>query len=95
MKIVKMPKEVLEKAKIVGNIFEDKKKLILALEAIENLVNDDFVQDMEMALYEKKLKGDAKEMAERLNKIYRISHSYNPNHSCYNVHNNWRDEIIQ
>ena len=43
IQIVKMPKEVLEKAKIVGNIFDEIKKLKRALETIQKIcmINDE------------------------------------------------------
>ncbi len=33
----------------------------------------------------------ALELARIVDKIYQIAHSANPNHSCYNVHNDWRN----
>lgn len=35
------------------------------------------------------------ETNETLNQIYLIAHSNNPNNSCFNVHENWREKSAE
>jgi hypothetical protein len=70
LEINALPKEVLDKANIVGNIFNI---LDGAEELISNLDPDEKNKD--------------------LSTLYRYIHSHNVSHSCYSVHQNWRDEF--
>ena len=87
IKVVKLPKEVLEKAEMIGNIFT-------ALQRIEDIVSDDFSHDAEFNLVMGRLTEKEKVFAEKLGKIYMIVHALNPNHSCYSVHGDWRKESL-
>ncbi len=66
-----------------------------ACKVIESLTGDDFSEDVE-ARY---LFGypftheEAQEMARRLTKIYTLVHGIDKTHQCYEVHQNWRDEL--
>lgn len=98
MKVIsveKLPKEVLQKAKIIGNVFTELKTNAKVLAFIEELVGGDFSEDMEFKKITKNkyTQKEAKQMAELIAKVYRISHAYG-NHSCYSTHKNWRDEVI-
>jgi len=66
-----------------------------ALEVIEWLVSDDFMEDAEYKLYSKVefSQEDARFMAKKLLSIYRYAHSVQP-HTCYVSHENWRKELI-
>jgi hypothetical protein len=64
--------------------------LTQALTAIEDLVGDDFAEEIMMEHANGRLRGRSKEMAWRLRKIYRIAHGFNRKHSCYHVHGEWR-----
>ncbi len=84
MKTEKLPKDVLEKAEKVGNVFE-------ALEAIEIIVSDCFSFDLECNLAFDRLTTETEKTAAiKLGEIYKIAHASNPKHSCYGVHENWR-----
>jgi hypothetical protein len=67
--------------------------LLAALEVIETIVGGDRCELWDMENSHRKFRGKAKEMHELLNAVYRIAHSANPNHSCYHVHEKWRQEI--
>ena len=70
------------------------KNILAALEAIEEIVSDDFCETAELELFKKRVKDKNLKVAyEKLGKIYKIAHSFNPKHSCYNYHKDWRDEI--
>jgi len=64
------------------------------LSKIENLVGDDFAVDIGMALAQEpeKLSPNEKIFAERFSKIYRLVHAFNIDHSCFDVHEDWRNE---
>jgi len=84
IEIEQLPKEVLEKAEIIGNIFD-------VIDYIESIVNDDFCGDIEYDLAFGRLTTDKeKEMAEKIRQIYMVSHAWNSKNSCYKVHGDWR-----
>jgi len=65
------------------------------LQAIENLVDDDFCEDIAyvLAVRPDSMSEREREMAQRLLHIYRIAHSHN-SHSCYTSHEDWRTEEV-
>ena len=63
------------------------------IEIIERIVSDDFSADMECDLaFDRLTTEKEKIMAKKLGEIYKIAHSANKNHSCYAVHDNWRQQ---
>lgn len=66
-----------------------------ALKVIESLVSDGFCEDMAMDRVNERYisQEDARLMARKIGMIYRFSHSANA-HSCYDVHGNWREEMV-
>jgi hypothetical protein len=65
------------------------------LDKVESITCDDFCSDIEMELYEGDvLSKKEKIMAEKLRLIYRLIHGHNPKHSCYDMHEDWRAELI-
>lgn len=67
-----------------------KQQLIDALAAIEDSMGEDFMTELGMS---KRLRGRLKNANSILSKIYRISHGWNPNHSCFHAHTEWREEV--
>jgi hypothetical protein len=67
-----------------------KNNLRRALAAIEDIVSDDFCEELSLMAAEGKLKGDILLAQEKISLIYRIAHSWNPAHPCHKVHNDWR-----
>jgi hypothetical protein len=61
-----------------------------ALVAIESIVSDDLVFDLEAKMANGKLRGERKIMTKKLLRIYEISHAFNRRHGCHSVHTNWR-----
>ena len=61
------------------------------LQQIEDIVGDDFCMDMDSNL-DKIEDWKLKECIKKLGKVYMIAHANNKDHSCYSVHNDWRDE---
>ena len=70
-------------------------QLLAALEAIETIVGDDDCTEWEMLAVNKRLRGKAKLMESKLADIYKIAHAYNPSHSCYDVHSDWRELVTE
>ena len=70
----------------------------MALEVIEHLVDDDFMMDADYHVNikpeEEFTQKDAQLMARKLLRIYRITHSTNPDHTCYATHEDWRKELL-
>lgn len=66
------------------------------LDAVESIVADDFSADAEMrlAFYPEKMTEFEKIAAAKLGLIYTIVHSYNSQHSCYDVHTSWRRNAL-
>ena len=78
---------------------EEMKRLTLeqkALRVIDSLVSDDVneIWDIKSAFNHMLTQEDAKLMADKLSKIYTISHSSIPEHSCFAVHDSWRKETL-
>jgi len=67
----------------------------IALKVIEWLVSDDFSESISMDLLDNRKfsQKDAQSMGRKIATIYRYSHSVNP-HTCYEVHDNWRQELL-
>ena len=67
-----------------------------AIEYIENetLVN---FEDIENKMYDTKYftQEESKRMCEMLIEVYEVVHSANKNHSCYDVHKDWRDKYLK
>ena len=65
---------------------------LMALQAIESIVADDFCADaeMELAFHPEKMSEFERESTRKLMAIYEIAHSNNPGHECYQVHCDWR-----
>lgn len=79
-----------EKTVSTGDVYVS--RVFTPLAAIDLIVSDDFMQDMELSNFNQPLKGGMKIMYEKLSAIYRIAHSFNPVHMCHDVHENWRQE---
>jgi len=90
MNIEKLPKEVLDKAEIIGNVFDELKQLQKALQEIEEIVNDDFCESISFDSFKGRLNEREKTAADKLSKIYMLSHGNNKSNSCYPVHEAWR-----
>ena len=95
LKIEKLPKEVLEKAVIIGNVFHDLEENKRLLSKIEEIVGGDFCSNMEFtsAMGREFKQEEAKEMERVIGKIYRLVHSHNKDNCCYDTHQSWRDEL--
>jgi hypothetical protein len=67
--------------------------LLKALQAIENISGDDFCEELDCdnALV-RKLRGRIAIAHRKLSMIYRISHSWDVEATCFSVHENWRKE---
>lgn len=63
------------------------------LTAIENYCGDDFSEDLDMQDATGTLTGPLKEAHTRLSEIYKLAHAFNTSHSCYHVHQDWRDKL--
>lgn len=67
-----------------------------ALAVIENIVSDDWAEYINMDAHLSKIPA-TREMfvkaADKIAEIYLILHSINKKHSCYNVHNDWRQML--
>lgn len=88
-KVEKEMTEALNEAYTLGH-----RAAIESLEAIEHIVASDECADIEYKLAMDRFDSPTeKSMAEMLGQIYKIAHSSNPKHTCYDVHQNWRDEI--
>jgi hypothetical protein len=66
--------------------------------AIESIVGDDFCADLEcgieFATDEEKLSPlwpQLKQAADKIGRVYCIAHGWNPNHTCYLRHEDWRN----
>lgn len=67
---------------------------LMALQAIERIVGDDFCEDINclLAFHPERVSDREKVSIEKLAAIYRIAHSNDPSHSCHHVHRGWRGE---
>ena len=65
-----------------------------ALETIERICGDDFCEDLSMKNLTNDLTSDSdlKTAADKLSAIYRIAHSLVQSHTCFRVHDDWREE---
>lgn len=72
---------------------KDDNKYLKVLTKIEEITSDNFCHDLEFDAFKNRLNKKEKIMSEKLSKIYRLSHSWNHNNSCYGVHSDWRDEV--
>lgn len=64
------------------------------LQAIEDLVADDFCEEMSMRAADGEVfSSEERVMLDKLNRIYRLAHSWNPTHECFPVHSDWRAEL--
>jgi hypothetical protein len=70
-----------------------KELLVQVLDAIEGIVGDDFCECLSMDNAHRKFRGDKMIMYDKLSAIYRLSHAFSPNHSCREVHEDWRKEL--
>lgn len=72
-------------------------QLQIVLRAIEGLVSDDFCEELAMriACGEKRFAlNETEQMAyDKLTAVYTLSHAFDPSHSCYHVHQDWRDSL--
>ena len=72
-----------------------KAELYAALAAIERLVSGDEAEDWEMRYYSDQLDQSdltprERAMVERISAVYRLSHGWQPAHSCFGSHKTWR-----
>jgi len=67
-----------------------------ALRAIDYLVSDDLseIGSFKSAFKRKFTQEEARLLADKIVTIYQISHSAILEHSCFSVHNAWRDDTI-
>ena len=67
-----------------------------ALRVIDWMVSDDLSENVSMkrGFGHSFTQEDAQSMADKLSSIYTISHSAIPEHSCYKVHNSWRETTL-
>ena len=65
-----------------------------ALRVIELIASDDVLEscEMDLALDREIPQEDARELTKKLCQIYETAHSAIPEHSCYEVHDNWRKD---
>jgi len=61
-----------------------------AIAAIEEIVGSEELEEWGLEKANGKLSERELAMYERLSKAYQISHAFNPKHSCYKVHEDWR-----
>lgn len=66
---------------------------VSVLLAIEEMAGDDFCEDLAMCNASRKLRGRIATAHEKLSRIYRLAHAFNPQHTCHHVHENWREEL--
>ena len=69
-----------------------------AIEHIEEILDPNFMEDMEFQLYHNKrdfTQDEAKKMVSILGEIYKTAHSANKEHSCYDVHEDWRSKYTK
>uniref|UniRef100_A0A6H1ZTK3 Uncharacterized protein n=1 Tax=viral metagenome TaxID=1070528 RepID=A0A6H1ZTK3_9ZZZZ len=67
-----------------------------ALRVIDWLVSDDLSEDccMKAAFNHPYTQEEAKAMSDKITRIYKISHSAIPEHSCFYVHIDWRKKTV-
>ena len=66
-----------------------------ALVLIENLVGDDFAEDLDMQVsfdHVEVTEGQIRQAAAKIGKVYVYAHAVN-GHSCSRSHDGWRDSI--
>lgn len=74
-------------------------KQIISL--VESITADDFCEDLncriafEEAMSYSKTREMLEEADNKLSLIYRIVHSHNEKHKCFDKHNAWRDEAVE
>jgi hypothetical protein len=68
-----------------------------ACRVIEILVSDDFCENLDFEVnYRRNYKlmsKDVRFISEKISLIYELTHSANQNHTCYEVHEDWRKKI--
>lgn len=66
-----------------------------ACKVIESLTSDDLSEDCEcsVAFGHPITQKDAKALSERITLIYTIVHGIDKDHSCYDVHDDWRNGL--
>lgn len=77
---------VLENATLRG----ERNGMLLALEAIEAIVGDDFCEDLNCQTIHGIKNPELATCEQKISRVYSIAHAENPNHSCHHVHNDWR-----
>ena len=66
------------------------------LKVLDYLLTDDLYGDVEMRLFNKKLKTKLeKDLVERVSLFYRIIHSHVKSSVCWHVHEDWRKEFFK
>jgi hypothetical protein len=69
----------------------NKINLMKVIAAIEDVVGDDFCEELSIDLgFDSITEVRLKEAAEKLGEVYRLSHAFNTAHSCYSAHKSWR-----
>lgn len=67
-----------------------------ALSVIELICGDDFCEDLAMRMADGSVADETLTMAhEKLSMVYRIAHGIVLDHSCYRVHDDWREEAAK
>lgn len=66
------------------------------ISSIESQCNDDFCEEMDYKLMDDNPAVDPnlKECIKRLGNIYRLTHAFNREHTCYHVHDAWRQPVL-
>jgi len=67
------------------------------LRVIERLVSDELAEDCEYTLLmgRKFSQAEARSMADKITTIYTVAHSAIKDHSCFDVHNDWRAATLK
>jgi len=67
-----------------------------ALRVIDWMVSDDLSEEccMKSALNHPFTQEEAKSMADKITRIYEVSHSAIPEHICFKVHTDWRERTV-
>lgn len=91
------PTYTVENVKDFVEWWSQQRNLLQVLEAIERLVADDFCEelDCERAFRPERFSEREKMMHDKLSAIYKLAHSFNPTHCCYDVHGKWRKLLDQ
>jgi len=67
-----------------------------ALRVVDWMVSDDLSENcsVKSAFGKEFTQEEAKSMADKIGHIYEISHSTIPEHSCFYVHDDWREKTM-